>query len=98
MMYRSYTVLRYPHVSEKASILTEQGQYLFDIDPRATKGDVKKAVESIFSVNVLSVNIVNRKGKQKMTPKRKLVRKKLKKIAFVKIQSDQVIDFSSFSE
>src|SRR5690606_11398211 len=56
------SVLRAPHISEKSARLQETSQYVFMVAPRATKQDVKRAVEGLFNVQVLSVNVSNRKG------------------------------------
>lgn len=53
-------------LTEKGSRLQEQfNQYLFRVDPRANKMEIKKAVEDAFNVTVVKVNVMNRKGKKK---------------------------------
>jgi large subunit ribosomal protein L23 len=60
------SVLRAPHVSEKTARVQElSNQYVFEVSKIATKADVKAAVESLFSVKVAAVNLVNVKGKSK---------------------------------
>ena len=54
-----------PVVSEKSYGLLEDGVYTFVVDPRATKIQISEAVESIFNVQVIKVNTLNRKGKRK---------------------------------
>ncbi|MEK7252591.1 MAG: 50S ribosomal protein L23 [Actinomycetota bacterium] len=57
-----------PIVSEKSYDLIEQrGTYTFQVDPRSNKSEIKNAIESIFTVKVTRVNIINRKGKRKRT-------------------------------
>jgi large subunit ribosomal protein L23 len=56
-----------PVVSEKSYGLLESGRYTFLVHPDANKTQVKIAIERIFSVKVVSVNTVNRKGKRKRT-------------------------------
>ena len=56
-----------PIVSEKSYTLIDQGKYTFEIDPRATKTEVKLAVEKIFNVKVSSVNTLNKNGKTRRT-------------------------------
>jgi large subunit ribosomal protein L23 len=57
-----------PVVSEKSYDLIEgNNTYTFRVDPRATKTEIKQAVESIFGVKVTGVNTINRKGKMKRT-------------------------------
>ena len=54
-----------PIVSEKSYELLEQNVYTFEVNPDATKPQIRNAVESIFGVRVLKVNTLNRKGKRK---------------------------------
>ena len=56
-------ILLRPVVSEKTYALMDQGTYVFVVDPRATKIDVRNAVEQTFGVKVVNVNTMNRKGK-----------------------------------
>jgi len=58
-------VILRPVVSEKSYGLLEDNVYTFVVHPRATKIDVRDAVESIFNVRVVKVNTLNRKGKRK---------------------------------
>ncbi len=58
-------VLIKPVISEKSYALMDQGAYVFVVDPRASKVEIREAVESTFSVRVESVNTLNRKGKRK---------------------------------
>ena len=46
-------------------MLQEQGKYVFKVDLKASKKDVKRAVESAFSVKVTSVNTLRTHGKMK---------------------------------
>jgi large subunit ribosomal protein L23 len=57
------TVLRRPVISEKSYRLMNGNVYVFVVDPRATKVDVRHAVEQAFGVHVEKVNTMNRKGK-----------------------------------
>ncbi|AZG68732.1 50S ribosomal protein L23 [Mycoplasma struthionis] len=53
-------VIKYPILTEKSEIArTSQNVYTFAVDKRANKITVKKAVEFIFDVKVLKVNIMN---------------------------------------
>ena len=62
-MRDAMSVLIRPVVSEKTYALMERGSYVFVVDPRATKIDVRHAVERAFNVTVTNVNTLNRKGK-----------------------------------
>jgi large subunit ribosomal protein L23 len=54
-----------PIVSEKSYALLERNVYTFRVHPNATKPQIHDAVERAFSVRVLKVNTLNRKGKRK---------------------------------
>ena len=56
-------VLIRPVISEKSYALMDRNVYVFVIDPRANKIDVRHAVERTFGVRVDQVNTLNRKGK-----------------------------------
>lgn len=60
-------VLLAPVVSEKSYTLLDEGKYTFEVDPRASKTEIKIAVEQVFKVKVTSVNTLNRKGKTRRT-------------------------------
>ena len=54
-----------PIVSEKSYALIETGVYTFEVHKSASKPEIRDAVESIWGVEVLKVNTLNRKGKRK---------------------------------
>jgi large subunit ribosomal protein L23 len=58
-------VILAPVVSEKSYSLLDMNAYTFLVHPRANKTEIRKAVEEIWGVKVMSVNTVNRKGKTK---------------------------------
>ena len=58
-------VLKAPVVTEKSTLLQEQGKYVFKVDLRATKRDIKRAIEDAFDVEVKSVNTLRTHGKVK---------------------------------
>jgi len=62
-MRDAMSILIRPVVSEKTYALMDAGTYVFVVDPRATKIDVRNAVEQAFNVKVTNVNTLNRKGK-----------------------------------
>lgn len=89
---RIYKVLLGPHISEKASLAAESNQVCFKVAPDATKLEIKKAVEKLFSVNVEGVQTVNIKGKTKLTRNGLGKRKDIRK-AYVRLAEGQDIDF-----
>ena len=58
-------VILRPVVTEASMAGMDDKRYTFDVDLRATKTQVKNAVEEIFGVKVVKVNIMNLKGKKK---------------------------------
>ena len=54
-----------PYITEKSNLEVTTGKYTFVVDKRATKVDVRKAVEALFNVKVISVNVQNYNGKEK---------------------------------
>jgi large subunit ribosomal protein L23 len=59
-------IIRRPLVTEKSTILREEGNVLaFEVDPNANKIEVKKAVEELFKVKVDEVRLFNVRGKMK---------------------------------
>lgn len=56
-----------PVISEKSYGLIDENKYTFLVHPDSNKTEIKQAIEQIFKVRVLSVNTINRKGKQVRT-------------------------------
>jgi large subunit ribosomal protein L23 len=67
-MRDAMSILIRPVVSEKTYGLMDNHTYVFVVDPRATKIDVRNAVEQAFNVKVTNVNTLNRKGKTTRKP------------------------------
>ena len=88
---RLLNVIRAPRVSEKTARLQELNQYVFEGATPATKADVKSAVESLFNVTVLAVNVLNVKGKSKTFRFREGRRVDWRK-AYVRLAEGQTID------
>ena len=68
MRLNAFSTIIRPVVSEKSTILGDQGKYVFEVAPDANKIQIKLAVEEAFAnkkVEVASVNIVHVSGKQR---------------------------------
>ncbi len=91
---RLFNVLRAPHISEKSARLQEHNQYVFEVAQDADKAQVKAAVEALFNVKVVSVNLVNVKGKVKSFRSRAGSRKGWRK-AYVRLHEGQSIDITA---
>ena len=59
------SILLRPVVSEKSYALMDEHTYVFIVDPKASKVEIRTAVEDAFGVRVASVNTLVRKGKRK---------------------------------
>ena len=58
-------ILIEPIISEKANILREEGKYVFKVDPRANKIQIKEAVRQLYKVHPVSCNVMRVGGKPK---------------------------------
>jgi large subunit ribosomal protein L23 len=68
MTLNAFSTIIRPVVSEKSTILGDQGKYVFEVAPDANKIQIKRAVEEAFvnkKIEVTSVNIVHVSGKQR---------------------------------
>ncbi len=63
---KHYDVIVAPVITEKATTASEHNQVVFKVAPKATKPQIKEAVEKLFDVKVKSVNTIVRKGKTKV--------------------------------
>ena len=96
---RIYTILLAPHVSEKSALIGElANQYAFKVTKDATKSEIKGAVEQLFSVNVIDLQVLNVKGKSKRNSRGKVRRRPNWKKAYVRLDDGQEIDFSDMSQ
>lgn len=64
-MANIYDVIIRPVITERSMATTEAKKYTFEVQPGATKPEIKKAVEQIFDVKVASVNTMNMHPKAK---------------------------------
>ena len=62
---RHYDVVVAPHITEKATLLSEQNAVVFKVANDATKPEIKAAVELMFKAEVQGVSVLNTKGKTK---------------------------------
>jgi large subunit ribosomal protein L23 len=92
-MRDAHAILLRPVVSEKTYALMDRNVYVFVIDPRATKIEVRHAVEEAFGVKVHHVNTLNRKGKASRNRRTNTPGKRPDtKRAFVTLQAGDKID------
>ena len=62
---RHYDTILNPVVTEKSTLLSEDGKVVFNVPLSATKKEIAEAVEEIFKVKVTAVNTIRLKGKTK---------------------------------
>ncbi|MDR1388870.1 MAG: 50S ribosomal protein L23 [Treponema sp.] len=65
MSFNYESILIEPVLSEKANILREQGKYVFKVDPRANKIQIKEALRRLFNVHPVSCTVMVVGGKPK---------------------------------
>ena len=63
---RHYDVIVAPVITEKATMASEHNKVVFKVAAKATKPQIKEAIEKLFDVKVKSVNTLVRKGKTKI--------------------------------
>jgi large subunit ribosomal protein L23 len=89
---QSHYVIKKPIVTEKSTFaMNERKQYSFLVDPRATKEDIKNAVQQMYKVRVLGVTTQNRKGKERRLRYGAITEPVTKK-ATVRLHEDDVIE------
>ena len=91
---RHYDVIVSPAITEKSTLVSENNQVVFNVAKKASKPEIKAAVEALFGVKVTAVNTLLRKGKTKrfkgLVGKQKDVKK-----AVVTLAEGQSIDVST---
>ncbi len=87
----SYIIKR-PLLSEKSTYAqSEQKRYTFAVDPRATKTEIKNAIEKLYKVRVTGINTIREKHKSKQIKFGLMIPAETKK-AIVKLHKDDTIE------
>ena len=89
-----YDKILSPLVTEKSTNLSDQNKVVFKVPRKANKKNLKTSIEKIFKVNVIKVNTINLKGKNKIVRNRKVSKPGYKK-AIVTLKKGQSIDLST---
>ena len=89
-----YDKILSPIVTEKSTTLSEQNKVVFKVPNNSNKLILKKNIEKIFKVNVIKINILNKKSKNKFTRGRKVKIKGYKK-AIITLKKGQSIDLTT---
>ncbi|PIS15764.1 50S ribosomal protein L23 [Candidatus Roizmanbacteria bacterium CG09_land_8_20_14_0_10_41_9] len=80
-----------PMLTEKATNLAKGTVYMFQVNPKATKIQIRRALETLYKVELSKVRIMVRKGKERKVGK-KMSKKQLpeRKIAYVSLKSGKI--------
>ena len=90
---RHFDVIVAPHITEKSTLASEHNAVVFKVSNKATKPQIKAAVEAIYGTAVVSVNTLTQKGKTKRWKGRPYKRSDVKK-AIVRLAEGQSIDIT----
>ena len=83
-----------PNITEKSTSLSGLNKIVFKVDKGANKESVRKSIEKIFKVNVIKINTINIKGKNKLVRNRKAFKSGYKK-AIITLKKGQSIDLAT---
>ena len=89
-----YDKILSPIVTEKSTNLSEQNKIIFKVHNKANKKNLKTNIEKIFKVNVIKVNIINKKTRINTTRGKKVRVKGFKK-AIITLKKGQNIDLTT---
>ncbi|MBW3168794.1 MAG: 50S ribosomal protein L23 [Pseudomonadota bacterium] len=92
---RHYDVVLAPHITEKATLASENNAVVFKVANDATKPQIKEAVEAIFGATVANVNTVVVKGKTKRWKGKPYKRTDMKKAIVTLTADSKPIDVTS---
>ncbi|MBN36767.1 MAG: 50S ribosomal protein L23 [Rhodospirillaceae bacterium] len=93
-LLKSYDIIRSPIITEKSTMGALHNQVTFRVDRRASKPEIKQAVEELFKVKVTAVNTLNQQGKTKRFRGRMGRRNAVKK-AIVTLAEGHTIDVTT---
>ena len=84
-------VIKKPWITEKSANLSTDRKYVFLVKDEASKPEIKKAIQALYKVDVVSVNVVNRPAKQKRFMNKRGFQEGYRK-AIVTLKEGQKID------
>jgi len=92
---RHYDVLLAPHITEKSTLLSETNAVVFKVANKATKPEIKAAIEAIYGRTVKNVNTIMVKGKSKRWKGKPYQRSDFKKAIITLAAGQDPIDVTS---
>jgi len=84
-------LIKHPLITEKVTDLSHQGKYVFLVDSRATSPEIKKALEAIYKISIVNINIINTRPKPRRWGRSVGVKPGYKK-AIVTLKKGQTLD------
>ena len=91
---RHFDIVLAPHITEKSTMLSEHNSVVFKVASKASKPEIKAAVEALFGVTVTGVNTIVTKGKTKRWKGKPYTRNDVKK-AIVTLKDGDSIDVTT---
>jgi large subunit ribosomal protein L23 len=88
----SFQVIKRPLTTEKSTLAAEENQYVFEVDRRANKIQIREAIEEIFKVDVVKVRVINVAPKYGRWGRKRVKRSSARKKAIVTVASNQRIE------
>jgi len=89
-----YNIILRPIITEKSTLLKEKNREVcFEVDPRANKIEIKRAIEQLFKIKVENVRVQNKRGKRRRVGRNEGRKKDWKK-AYVKLkEGEKMIEY-----
>ncbi len=85
-----YQIIVRPLITEKATILASENKYVFEVNRRANKPQIRGAVEIAFKVRVLKVNTLNVRGKTRTVGRHRTQTRSWKKAIVTLVEGDKI--------
>jgi large subunit ribosomal protein L23 len=85
-----YQVIVRPLITEKATILASENKYVFEVNRRANKPQIRAAVEIAFKVRVHKVNTLNVRGKMRTVGRHRTQTRSWKKAIVTLVEGDKI--------
>ncbi len=92
---RHYDIVLAPHITEKSTMVSEHNAVVFKVAAKATKPEIKAAVEALYDRKVASVNTLTSKGKSKRWQGKPYQRSDVKKAIVTLAPGQDPIDVTS---
>ena len=90
-MKTAYDIIKRPLITEKTTKLVDAGKYTFEVMQGVNKVEIKKAIEELFNVTVVDINVVNVRKKERRVGKYSGFAPAVRK-AIVTLQKGQTLD------